>query len=154
MLMKKWCESTLLRRFAQRGPRAVSEVSTQIWAFLKNSAFEESSSVSTTLYAKHSSIYLLSSSQKYAHFLLRLQFRAPDWALFEKKMSKKFMSIKNCVCVSFEDKNMNFERFLMQSNVSAEQKTEFFNAALILQIFLVFFTTSFKNAFQEEFCGF
>ena len=35
---------------------------TQIWAFLKNLAFEESSSHSTTLSAKHSSIYLLSSS--------------------------------------------------------------------------------------------
>ena len=42
--------------------RAVSKVSTQIWAFLKNLAFEESSSHSTTLSAKHSSIYLLSSS--------------------------------------------------------------------------------------------
>ena len=42
--------------------RAVSEVSTQIWAFLKNLPFEESSSQWTTLYAKHSSIFLLSSS--------------------------------------------------------------------------------------------
>ena len=42
--------------------RAVSKVSTQIWAFLKNLAFEESSSHLTTLSAKPSSIYLLSSS--------------------------------------------------------------------------------------------
>ena len=51
-----WCESTLLWRFAQ-SPWAVSKVSTQIWAFLKKLAFEESSSQWTTLYAKHSSIH-------------------------------------------------------------------------------------------------
>ena len=52
-LKRIWCESTLFRKFAQRALRAVSKVSTQIWAFLKNLAFEESSSHSTTLSAKH-----------------------------------------------------------------------------------------------------
>ena len=64
----QWCESTLLRRFAQRGLRAVSEVSTQIWAFEKF-AFEESSSQWTTLHAKHSSIVLLSLSFLKMHSL-------------------------------------------------------------------------------------
>ena len=81
----------------------------KIWAFLKNLAFEESSSQSTTLYAKHSSIYLLSSFEKCTHFVLRPKLRATDWALFREKVFKKFMSIKNCVYVHFEDKNMNFE---------------------------------------------
>ena len=162
-----WCESTLLRRFAQRGPSGsfegfnanlgvfekfgfwrivfsidhalcktlvdlftfflvrkhsppeirsegpfgvVSKVSTQIWAFLKNLSLEESSSHRPHS-AKHSSIYLLSSSWKCAHFLRRPKFRATDWTLFETKVSKTFMSIKKCVCANFEDKNMNFERF-------------------------------------------
>ena len=59
--------------------RAVSKVSTQIWAFLKKLAFEESSSRSTTLHAKHLSIYLLSSSWKCALFLPRSEFRASGW---------------------------------------------------------------------------
>ena len=59
--------------------RAVSKVSTQIWAFLKNLAFEESSSHWTTLYAKHSSICLLSPSEKCSHFLPRPKFRSPGW---------------------------------------------------------------------------
>ena len=69
--------------------RAVSKVSTQIWAFLKNLAFEESSSQSTTLYAKHSSIYLLSSFKKCTHFVLRPKLRATDWALFREKSVQK-----------------------------------------------------------------
>ena len=47
--------------------------------FWKNLTFEESSSQSTTLCAKHSSICLLSSPWKRTYFLLRGKFRASDW---------------------------------------------------------------------------
>ena len=41
------------------------------------------------LYAKHSSIYLLSSFKKCTHFVLRPKLRATDWALFREKSVQK-----------------------------------------------------------------
>ena len=106
-----WCESTLLRDSPRGALRAVSEVSTQIWAFLKNLPFEESSSQSTTVYAKHSSIFLLSPSWKCTHFLLRRKFRASRW------VSRNFFFVTKKICSSrrpsipgFRHLELNFER--------------------------------------------
>ena len=101
--------------------RAVSKVLTQIWAFLKNLAFEESSSHSTTLSAKHSSIYLHSSSWKCAHFL-RTRISCDRFDSFrDKSVQKICVHQKMRLCQLWRQK-YEFWAILMQNNVLCQAR--------------------------------
>ena len=90
--------------------RAVSKLSTQIWAFLKNLAFEASSSHLTTLCKTLVDLFTFFFSKMHSLSCETLISCVPLGS-FREKMSKKFMSIEKCICANFEGKILNFERF-------------------------------------------
>ena len=98
---KQWCESTLLRRFAQRTLRAVSKEFRRFQRksghFSKNLAFEESSSHWNTLYAKHSLIYFFFLLKNALTFFQDPNFVRPIGSPKIFFVSKKIMFSTNSI---------------------------------------------------------